>query len=137
MLTRELTYKDYNGVERTEKYYFGLNEAELMKLEFSVNGGLVEMINKIVAAKDGNAIMEMFDKILLMAHGVKSADGKQFIKNDQTRAEFAQSPAYSIIFMELVTDADKAAKFVEEIVPGNVKAKLPADAAVVPIAPLN
>lgn len=137
MLTRELTYKDYNGVERTEKFYFGLNEAELMKLEFSVNGGLVEMINKIVAAKDGAAIMEMFDKILLMAHGVKSADGKHFIKDDKTRAEFAQSPAYSIIFMELVTDAEKAAKFVEEIIPADVKSKLPADATVVPIAPLN
>ena len=51
MLKRTITYPDYNGGTRTEDFYFNLTQAEITEMELSVDGGLVEMINRIVAAR--------------------------------------------------------------------------------------
>ena len=117
MLKKTITYTDYNGVERTEDHYFNLSKAELMEMELSTTGGLAEMINKIVAAKDAPAIVKIFKELVLKAYGQKSADGRRFIKSAELSDEFAQTEAYSQLFMELATDADAAAKFVNGIVP--------------------
>lgn len=123
MLKKTVTYTDYNGVERTEDFYFNLNKAEIMELEMSTNGGLAEMINRIVAAQDAPAIIAIFKKLVLTAYGEKSPDGRRMIKNDQIKEAFSQTEAYSQIFMELATDADAAAKFVNGIVPAEAQAK--------------
>ena len=112
MLKRSITYTDYNGGTRTEDFYFNLTQAEVTEMELSVDGGLVEMINRIVAAQDGKQIIATFKDIILRAYGEKSPDGKRFIKNQELRDAFAQTEAYSILFMELATNADAAAAFV-------------------------
>ena len=117
MIKKTITYVDYNDVERTEDFYFNLSRAELMEIEMSTSGGLVEMINRIVAAQDAPAIIKIFKDLILKAYGVKSLDGKRFEKNDKLRSEFEQTEAYSQLFMELSTDADAASKFVNGIMP--------------------
>ena len=117
MFKKTFTYTDYNGVERTEDHYFNLSKAELMEMELSTTGGLAEMINKIVAAQDAPAIVKIFKELVLKAYGQKSADGRRFIKSQELSDEFAQTEAYSQLFMELATDADAASKFVNGIVP--------------------
>lgn len=117
MLKKTMTYTDYNGVERTEDFYFNLSKAEIMEMELSTSGGLAEMINKIVAAQDAPAIIKIFKELVLKAYGEKSPDGKRFVKSDEIATAFSQTEAYSQLFMELATDADAAAKFVNGIVP--------------------
>lgn len=117
MLKETITFVDYNDVERTEDFYFNLTKAELMEMELSISGGLGEMINKIVAAKDAPAIIKVFKDLVLKAYGQKSADGRRFIKSKELADEFAQTEAYSQLFMKLATDADAAAKFINGIVP--------------------
>ena len=117
MIKKTITYVDYNDVERTEDFYFNLSRAELMEIEMSTSGGLVEMINRIVAAQDAPAIIKIFKDLILKAYGVKSLDGKRFEKSDKLRTEFEQTEAYSQLFMELSTDADAASKFVNGIMP--------------------
>ena len=117
MLKETRTYTDYNGATRTEDFYFHLTEAEVTEMELSVDGGLVEMINRIVAAQDGKQIIALFKDIVLRAYGEKSPDGRRFIKNQEVRDAFAQTEAYSDLFMELATDAQKAADFVNGILP--------------------
>ena len=130
MLKKTVTYKDYNGVERTEDCYFNLSKAELMEMEMSISGGLTEMIEKVVATKDAPAIMKIFKELILKAYGEKSADGKRFEKKNGALAEaFAETEAYSQIFMELATDADKAAEFVNGIMPSDIAKQLPKDKA--------
>ena len=116
MLKKTITYTDYNGVERKEDFYFNLTKAEIMEMEMSISGGLTEMINRIVAAQDAPAIVKIFKELVLKAYGVKSPDGKRFIKSDELATEFAQTEAYSQLFMELATDADAASAFVNGIV---------------------
>lgn len=117
MLKKTITYTDYNEVERKEDFYFNLTKAEIMEMEMSISGGLTEMINRIVAAQDAPAIVKIFKELVLKAYGIKSPDGKRFIKSEELATEFAQTEAYSQLFMELATDADAASAFVNGIVP--------------------
>lgn len=117
MLKKTMTYTDYNGVERKEDFYFNLTKAEIMEMEMSQLGGLAEMIQKIVDSKDAPAIIKVFKELILKAYGEKSPDGKRFMKSPEISAAFAETEAYSILFMELATNADAAAAFVNGIVP--------------------
>lgn len=130
MLKKTITYTDYNGVERTEDHYFNLSKAESMEMEMSTSGGLSEMIRKIVAAQDTPAIIKIFKEIILKAYGQKSPDGRQFIKSPELSKAFSETEAYSQLFMELATDADAAAKFVNGIVPNEKPASQPVFAPV-------
>lgn len=121
MLKKTITYTDYNGVERTEDFYFNLNKAELMEMELSTTGGMAEMIQRIVRAQESPAIIKIFKELVLKAYGQKSPDGKRFVKNDELREEFSQTEAYSQLFMELATNDEAAAKFVNGIMPSDVE----------------
>ena len=120
MLKKTITYTDYNDNTRTEDFYFNLSEAEIMEMEMSTVGGLAESIKKIVAAQDAPSIIKIFKDLVLKAYGVKSADGKRFIKNSAIREEFEQTEAYSKLFMELATDSDAASKFISGILPNDM-----------------
>lgn len=126
MLKKHVEYVDYNGNERKEDHYFNLNKAEIMEMEMSTSGGLAEMIQQVVASQDAPTIVKIFKDLVLKSYGQKSLDGKRFIKNDQIREEFEQTEAYSMIFMELATDADAAAKFVNGIMPADLANQQPA-----------
>lgn len=120
MLKKTITYTDFNGNERTEDFYFNLTKAEVMEMEMSTTGGMAEMIQRIVAAQDAPTIIKIFKDLVLKAYGQKSPDGKRFVKNNELREEFVQTEAYSQLFMELATDADAAAKFVNGIMPADL-----------------
>lgn len=120
MLKKTITYVDYNDVERTEDYYFNLSKAELMEMELSIAGGLSETIDKIIKTKDTPSLVKIFKELVLKAYGVKSPDGKRFIKSDELREEFSQTEAYSQLFMELATNAEAAAAFVNGIIPADL-----------------
>ena len=120
MLKKTIKYTDYNGVERNETFMFNLTKAELMEMEMSETGGLAETIKRIVETQDAPSIIKIFKDLVLKAYGIKSPDGKRFIKNDEIRNEFEQTEAYSILFMELATDADAAAEFINGVVPAEI-----------------
>ena len=117
MLKKTVTYIDFDGNERTEDFFFNLTEQEIAEMELSTEGGLGNFINKAVAAKSQVELIELFKKLILAAYGVKSADGRRFVKNDTVREDFMSTQAFSDIYMELVQDADKASAFFNGIVP--------------------
>ena len=119
MLKKTIKYTDYNGVERSEDFWFNLSKAEIMEMEMSTTGGLAELIQKIVKEQDAPAIIKIFKDLILKTYGEKSPDGKRFIKSDEIALAFSQTEAYSNLFMELATDADAAAKFVNGIIPAD------------------
>lgn len=123
MLKKTITYTNYNGVQVTEDFYFNLTKAEITEMEMSVDGGFAERIQKIVNAKNQPEIIKIFKKLILDSYGVKSDDGRRFIKNEQLKEDFSQTEAYSELFMELATNADEAAAFVNGIIPADVAAE--------------
>lgn len=125
MFKKTITYKDYNGTERTEPFYFHLNATDLFDIQLTADHGDFEsMLKTIIADRDGKKIMTLFSQLIRRAYGVKSDDGKQFIKNEEVVNAFCQSPAYDELFLELVTDAKKAADFVNALIPKETIEKL-------------
>lgn len=129
MLKKRIEYVDYDGNDRAEDFYFNLTKAEITELELSTEGGLQNMIEKIIDAKDTPQIIQFFKKIILLSYGEKSPDGRRFIKSKELSDEFTQTEAYSELFMELATDDKAAAAFVNGIIPKDLA--MEADLAVV------
>ena len=130
MLKKTIEYTDCNGVERKEDFYFNLTEAELVEMEHGTTGGFSEMIKKIIAAQDTPTIVKVFKDLLLKTYGEKSPDGKRFIKSEELSTAFSQTEAYSKLFMELASDSDKAAEFVNGVIPKSVSQQKTTPAAV-------
>lgn len=123
MLKKTITYTDYNDVQRTEDFYFNLSKAELMEMELGISGGYSEMVTKIINTKDLPSLIKIFKELVLRAYGEKTADGKRFVKSPEISEAFAQTEAYSNLFMELATDDVAAAEFVNGIVPADLNTK--------------
>ena len=117
MLKKTVTYKDFNGEEVTEDCYFNLSKAELLEMNFQASGGLENYARAIINARDTATMMQIYKDLLLKAYGVKTPDGKHFMKTDQIRLEFECSPAYSEIYTELLTDDKAAADFFNRVIP--------------------
>lgn len=124
MLKKTITYTDYNGLERTEDFYFNLSKSELMQWQFGVEGGLTEVINKIINAKDAPEIIGYFQELILKSYGEKSDDGKRFMKSKEISEAFSQTEAYDQLYMELFTNEDVAADFVKAILPKDIEKEL-------------
>lgn len=117
MIKKTITYTDYDGNERTEDFYFNLSKPELIEMQVSETGGLEKKIEKISQEQDLKKIIELMKDIIKKSYGVKSDDGKRFIKNEEVLNDFMQSEAYSELFMGLATDADAASEFINGILP--------------------
>lgn len=123
MIVKTIKYEDYNGNVREEKFYFNLSKAEILEMEASKNGGLSAYIQRIAEEQDAPKIMELFKELLQKSYGVKSDDGKRFIKSKELTEAFVQTEAYSELFVLLASNADEATEFVNGIVPKNLAGK--------------
>lgn len=117
MLKREIKYEDFNGEEVTDTFYFNLSKPELLELEVEVDGGLGNFLQHIIDTKNNRDLVMWFKKIVLLAYGQKSEDGKRFIKTDTLREEFSQTAAYQSLFMELAENDNAAVEFLTKVLP--------------------
>lgn len=124
MIKKTMTYTDFNNNERTEDFYFNLTEAEVTEMEMSTEGGLEQMLQRIINAKDTPEIIRWFKSIVLKAYGEKSPDGRYFQKSAELSEKFSYTQAYSDLFMELATNAEAALEFVNGIIPTKEKVTL-------------
>lgn len=121
MFKKTIKYTDYNGVERIEDFYFNLTRAELVEMDFSAEGGLEAYINKIIQAQNGKEIIGILKKLIAKSYGEKSLDGKYFTKSEELSNAFASTEAYDILFMELATNAEATAEFVNSVIPKSLR----------------
>lgn len=125
MLKRSITYTDYDDVERTEDHYFNLSKGEVIKwLTTTGDYGLDKVLERLAGERNGKKIMEIFEDLIKLSYGKKSLDGRKFEKNEEIWNDFYQTEAYSVLFTELVTDATKAAEFVNKIIPKDVASEV-------------
>ena len=124
MFKHTVTYKDYDGKERTESFYFHYNEAELMEMINSEEGDFSARVQRLVDANEQSKVIKIVKKFVLDAFGIKSEDGRRFEKSEEISKAFEQCPAYSIIFMKMARDSKFAADFINNIVPEEYRGKL-------------
>ncbi len=115
MYKKTIKYVDFNGVEREEDFYFHMTKAEALKMEFSEKGGLSAAINEIAREEDTERLFKLFEKIVRMSYGKRSADGRSFVKKPEYADEFLSSEAYSNMFLDFMEDSSKGAEFVNGI----------------------
>lgn len=133
MLKKTITYFDFDNNERTETLYFNLSQSELIDLAMglpeevssTVTGNPAEMNQeemaiKLMQAIGGKGVIEFIKTLLLKSYGEKSEDGRRFIKSEAITNEFEQTIAFDTIFMELMSDDNAAAEFVNGIIPQKV-----------------
>ena len=129
MLKKQITYTDYNGIQRTEDFYFHFNEAELTDMQLTTEGGLDQLITKIIETKDTPNLIKLFKELVLKAYGEKSTDGKRFVKVDRDGYhlynDFAQTEAFSVLYMELVRDDVAASNFFKGVLPPSTNTNNP------------
>lgn len=132
MIKKTITYANYiDNSEITEDFYFNLNKAEIMKMQVTMPGGLSEHIKRIVAAQDYPTIYNTFETIVLDAYGVKSPDGKRFMKIDPVTGrklclDFKETEAFSNLVVELSTDTKAATDFINGIIPADMSKQIEA-----------
>lgn len=119
MLKKTITYKDFDGNERTEDFYFNLKKSEILEMHLETVGGLKQMLETIIAKQDAPKLTTVFKELILKSYGEKTPDGKRFVKSPELSKEFEETNAYDILFMELM-DANNAAAFVNGIIPAEL-----------------
>lgn len=127
MYKKTITYTDYNDVEQTEDFYFNLSKAELMKIQIQNNGTLQAKLERLMNTRETSEIAQIFQDIIDMSYGIKSDDGKRFIKNQEVLDAFKQSEAYSELYVELTTNTDAAVEFITGIIPAKIAEQLDKD----------
>ena len=127
MLKEKIKYVDYNGLEREEEFYFNLNKVELVELQLNTPGGFDKKLSEAIEKQDIPSIVSIVKDLVIKSYGVKSEDGKRFIKSKDLTDSFVQSEAYNTLFMKIVSDADYATKFINSIIPviDEVKPQIP------------
>lgn len=117
MYKHTVTYEDFNGNTRTEDLYFNMSKSEMIFLDNSVPGGLGNRLMRISKAADNVEIMETIDWLLRNTYGIKSDDGRRFVKGDGIYEEFKQTEAFNAFFSDLVTSDDMIVKFIRGVMP--------------------
>ena len=123
MLTKKIKAEDFDGNIREETFYFNLSKSELTKMELSVNGGLSSLLQKISETQDAVEVKNLLEKVIDMSYGVKSLDGRKLEKTEEALKDFKSTNFYDELFMELISDANKAADFINAVVPTDVSEK--------------
>lgn len=117
MLKKTVSYKDFNGNQQKEAFWFHLSETEMAEIDSKHKSGYREYLVGLVNSEDREKLFQEFKSVILNAFGEKSEDGRSFVKNEALREAFSQTAAYNALFIEIASDADAAAAFINGIMP--------------------
>ena len=121
MLKMTARYEDYNGEQQSEDCWFHLNKPELIRFQAKLKGDLQFELDRIVQKGDMDELVSLFEELVQMAYGERSADGRRFRKSPEILQDFLDSPAYEAVFMEIFTNTEKALEFIEGVLPKDLQ----------------
>ena len=123
MLKKDITYVNFNGQSITKAFYFNITTAELALRELESDGTWSDALKTIQGSDKGSVVLPEFRKILKWTYGEKSEDGESFTKSDAIWDKFNGSEPWSILIMELLTNAGYAADFINAALPADIAAR--------------
>lgn len=137
MLKERIDYVDFDGNRRSEDFYFNFTEAEIQEQNLKTPGGIKAKLEKIIQTQDQEKLVEYFKYLILESYGVKSDDGRRFIKSEELSKEFSQTGAYNKLFMTLSTNTEEAIRFCRGIIPNVPDQPVTEGGTVTPIPEVN
>lgn len=118
MLKQRVKYEGFDGEIIEEDLYFNLTRMDLIELNDRYDSkDMAAYMDKIVKEKNIKELYRVLKDIVLMAYGVKSEDGKRFIKNQTVKDEFTESLA----FAQLIEDFHETETAMSDFVTGITK----------------
>ena len=137
MLKKTVKYTGFDGEEHTEDIYMNFTRVEVLK--FLVRHGISmkkgddvtqefkDMVAHLSESGDVEAMLNFLDDFVLSAYGVRSEDGKRFIKTKEVREKFSESLAYEALFDSILDDPALAKTLGESLLntPGSKPTILP------------
>lgn len=143
MFTKTITYEDFNGTERTETHHFNLTQTEFMEIYANMPEGLSKAVDamdpidpnntdnenleatavKVIETLGNDGVLNFYKELVLKAYGIKSEDGRRFIKSKQLSEEFSQTLAYDNMMMEFMTTEKASSDFINAIIPAKLANK--------------
>lgn len=128
MLKRHITYEDYDGVtkEMDAEFHISKSEGAILSAK-KINGmSYAEALQKMVNDQDMESMLKVFREMVIMAYGVRSEDGKRFVKDvgegvngiqfSAGRA-FSQTPAFDELFMDILQEENGLVNFFNGVLP--------------------
>lgn len=133
MIKKTITFEGLDGKDITEEWWFGINRGDVAEL--AVGNDLADRIKFIAKANesgtvDAKTIVPAFKDIIAMSVGKR--EGNRFMRSPEITAEFMNSEACSELIFILLSDAEQAAEFANNLLPQNLMRQiedvhLPAD----------
>ena len=115
MLKKHVKYQGFDGEIIEEDLYFNLTRMDAIELSARYESkDLAAYMDEIVKNKDIVSLYRVLKDIVLLAYGVKSEDGKRFIKNETVKTDFEESLA----FAQLIEDLHETESALSEFVTG-------------------
>ena len=99
MISKTVTYNNLlTGEPVTEELWFHLRKDEIIRIMGRAKKDWDDYIKEMMSR----------ESILKMAYGERSEDGRTFRKDKKLQEDFANSEAYSELFIDMITDAVSA-----------------------------
>jgi hypothetical protein len=126
MYSDKVTYEDYDGKTVTEILYFNLN-----KVEVADNAHLKDRFERLEERLSGEQrelqipeiqeILNLVKEMMRISYGIRSDDGRRFIKSDELWVEFTQTAMYDDYLLGLFEDPKRAIAFLTGIMPKSIR----------------
>lgn len=128
MIKKTITYFDFEGKERTDDFFFSLNQLEFTKMNTAIPGGMEAYLEKIQKDNDEDAMLNLVISFITQSYGERTPDGKGFIKKDKEGRplgdQFICTEACDNLITELLTNENAIASFLTGILPTSVQGKV-------------
>lgn len=129
MLKQSVSYTDFDDNECVETLYFNLTKTELTD-----NLNLKDELEKIQQDFTGQPkrnleeheirrILDLVKTFMRLSYGIRSEDGKRFIKTPEIWTEFTQTAAYDSFLFGLFETPSNALAFMTGILPKDLRAR--------------
>ena len=88
-------------------------------MEYTSASGMEDLLQAIIDSKDNIRLFNLFKELIRRSYGVKSEDGRRFIKSKEISDAFIQTEAYTNLLIELMGDnsAQNVADFIKGVMP--------------------
>lgn len=130
MIKRKVSYEDYDGNRVEETLYFNLTKFEATEIALTLPEPLSKALDDNALEKDkvvmaqgvlsqmgSQGVIDFIKNIVLKSYGVKNPnDGRRFMKSQALSEEFSQTEAFSELMMNLLTNEEDAADFVNGLI---------------------
>lgn len=129
MLKQNINYVDWDDKPQTETLYFNLTKTELadnlhLKEDLDMLHERITGETRELTIQEVQKILDLVKTFMRLSYGIRSEDGRRFIKTPDIWVEFTQTAAYDAFLTSLFQDPNKAVEFLAGVLPADLRAQV-------------